>query len=160
MTPFAGQTVRIKFLVHQDGFNPPGDVTGMYVDDVSLPGQCGTPTPTPTATPTTTATATPTPTCTPGDVVVNGGFETGTFPPWVVNNSNPAPFVASSPTYPVHSGTFSAHVGSLPGGETPGDSSFFQVITVPPSGGTLSFWYWPRTVDSITFDWQNADITD
>src|SRR6266566_1072797 len=94
------------------------------------------------------------------DAVVNGGFETGTFPPWVVNNSNPAPFVASSPTYPVHSGTFSAHVGSLPGGETPGDSSFFQVITVPSSGGTLSFWYWPRTVDSITFDWQNADITD
>jgi hypothetical protein len=33
MTPYAGQTVRIKFLVHQDGF---GDDTGMYVDDVQL----------------------------------------------------------------------------------------------------------------------------
>jgi bacillopeptidase F (M6 metalloprotease family) len=31
MTPYAGQTVRLKFLVHQDGF---GDLTGMYVDDV------------------------------------------------------------------------------------------------------------------------------
>ena len=33
MTPFAGQTVRIKFLVHQDGF---GDNTSMRVDDISV----------------------------------------------------------------------------------------------------------------------------
>jgi len=35
MAPYAGQTVRVKFLVHQDGF---GDDTGMYVDDVSVNG--------------------------------------------------------------------------------------------------------------------------
>ena len=40
MGPYAGQTVRIKFLVHQDGFNPPGDITGMYVDDVELSAPC------------------------------------------------------------------------------------------------------------------------
>src|SRR5262249_7496710 len=74
-------------------------------------------------------------------------------------NSNPAPFVARSPTYPVHSGNFSGHVGSLPGGETPGDSSFYQQITVPAGGGTLSFWYWTRTVDTIAFDWQDAYLT-
>ena len=50
-TPYAGQTVRIKFLVHQDGFNPPGDVTGMYVDDVQVTVPCGSPTPTPTPSP-------------------------------------------------------------------------------------------------------------
>src|SRR4029450_10230048 len=33
MTPYAGQTVRIKFLVHQNGA---GDNTWMYVDDISL----------------------------------------------------------------------------------------------------------------------------
>jgi hypothetical protein len=33
MTPFAGQTVRIKFLVHQNGA---GDDTSLYVDDVIL----------------------------------------------------------------------------------------------------------------------------
>ncbi len=33
MAAFAGQTVRVVFLVHQDGF---GDVTNMYVDDVTL----------------------------------------------------------------------------------------------------------------------------
>ena len=57
MTPYAGQTVRIKFLVHQDGF---GDDTAMYVDDVSLPGGCGGASPTPTGTPSAT------PTCQPG----------------------------------------------------------------------------------------------
>src|SRR5207247_2433490 len=51
MSPYAGQTVRIKFLVHQDGFNPPGDTTGMWVDDVVLYQPCGTPSPTPTCTP-------------------------------------------------------------------------------------------------------------
>jgi hypothetical protein len=51
MTPYAGQTVRIEFLVHQDGF---GDDTYMYVDDVTLGGACptGTPTVPPTSTPT------------------------------------------------------------------------------------------------------------
>jgi N-acetylneuraminic acid mutarotase len=64
MGPYAGQTVRIKFLVHQDGHNPLGDVTGMYVDDVQLSEPCGTPSPTPTATATATPTLTPTPTAT------------------------------------------------------------------------------------------------
>src|SRR6266511_3809367 len=65
MAPYAGQTVRIKFLVHQDGFNPPGDTTGMWVDDVVLLVPCGTPTPTPTPTPSPTPTPTPPPTPTP-----------------------------------------------------------------------------------------------
>src|SRR5436309_7084965 len=81
MAPYAGQTVRIKFLVHQDGF---GDFTGMYVDDVSLPGQCGTPTPTPTATATATATATPTATPT--------ATATATFTP------TPTPTATHTPT--------------------------------------------------------------
>jgi len=62
MTPYAGQTVWIKFLVHQDGF---GDDTAMYVDDVQLTIPCGSPTPTPTPTPSATPTPTPTPTPVP-----------------------------------------------------------------------------------------------
>jgi len=54
MTPYAGQTVRIKFVVHQNGA---GGLTGMYVDDVILATPCAAPTPTPTPTPR----ATPTP---------------------------------------------------------------------------------------------------
>jgi hypothetical protein len=110
---------------------------------------CGTPTP--------TATATATATCTPSSPIANGGFETGTFAPWVIQDTAPAPVVSN---LQAHSGTFSGHVGSLPPGETPGDSSIYQTITVPASGGTLSYWYWPRSVDSITFDWQDAYVTD
>jgi hypothetical protein len=56
MTPFAGQTVRVEFLVHEDGF---GDLTGMFVDDAQLLVPCGTPTPSPTTSPPATATPTP-----------------------------------------------------------------------------------------------------
>jgi hypothetical protein len=51
LSPWVGQTIRVKFLVHQDGF---GDLTSMAVDDVHVlvPGPCvATPTPTPRATP-------------------------------------------------------------------------------------------------------------
>jgi N-acetylneuraminic acid mutarotase len=62
MAPWAGQTVRIYFLVHEDGF---GDLTGMYVDDVQLLGPSATPSPTATATSTATPNATPSATATP-----------------------------------------------------------------------------------------------
>src|SRR5439155_14007618 len=116
-------------------------------------GGCGT------ATPTATATSTPTgsPTCTPGNVVGNGGFETGSFAPWVVQDQLPAPTVS---TAQAHSGTHSALLGTLSGTEPLGDSSIYQTITVPAGGGTLSYWYFPNTTDTITFDWQDAYITD
>jgi hypothetical protein len=62
MTPYAGQTVRVKFLVHQNGA---GDNTGMYVDDVVLATPCGAPSPTPTPTPRATPTPRPRPTPVP-----------------------------------------------------------------------------------------------
>ncbi len=41
LSQFAGMTVRLTFGVHQDGF---GDITGMYIDDVSVSVQsCGPP---------------------------------------------------------------------------------------------------------------------
>jgi Kelch motif len=50
LSPWVGQTIGIKFLVHQDGF---GDITTMFVDDVhvTLPGPCAPPTPRPTPSP-------------------------------------------------------------------------------------------------------------
>ena len=76
MTAYAGQTVRVEFLVHEDGA---GDLTGMYVDDVQLLVPCETPTPTPSPspTPTATATATPTPTPTPTATPVGCVFGQG-----------------------------------------------------------------------------------
>jgi hypothetical protein len=87
----------------------------------------------------------------------NGGFETGTFAPWVVQATNPSPAVTS--TNP-HTGSYAAFLGNTPGPEPFGDCSFFQPFTVPASGGVLSFWYQPFSQDGITFDWQDAYITD
>ena len=61
LSPWVGQTIGVKFLVHQDGA---GDLTVMFVDDVGvfLPGPClPTPTPTPRATPTPRGRPTPPP---------------------------------------------------------------------------------------------------
>ena len=111
-------------------------------------------------------TPSPTPTCSPGEAVVNGGFETGTFQPWVLDGHVNDPVVSMDQ---VHSGTFSALAGGNPqaghvcveaSDEPLGDSSFYQEFVVPAGGGTLSFWYWTCTFDSITFDWQDAYITD
>ena len=154
--------------------NFPADTDGTHIwlaggyDGTALPtstmeifssGVCGSPsaTPTNTATTTPTATATGSPTCTPGNVVGNGGFETGTFAPWIVQDQLPPPVVS---TDQAHSGTQSALLGSLSGAEPLGDSSIYQTITVPAGGGTLSYWYFPNTADSITFDWQDAYVTD
>jgi hypothetical protein len=93
----------------------------------------------------------------PCNRVLNGNFETGDLFGWPIKDPNPAPV---SSNLQAHGGTYSGHVGSFPGGETPGDSSIYQEITVPATGGTLDFWYWTRTVDTITFDWQDAYVTD
>ena len=129
-----------------------------------------TPTPTPTASPSVTPTPTPTPTptatATPCDtgLIQNEGFETGSFPPWVIDGNNATPVVTNTQA---HSGTFSGFAGDapdgfcgFPGGEALGDSSFYQQFTVPAGTSTLSFWHWDCTTDSITFDWQDAYITD
>jgi N-acetylneuraminic acid mutarotase len=92
MAPYAGQTVRIRFLVHEDGF---GDLTGMYVDDVQLLGPSATPspTPTPTATPTATVTATPTtaPSVTPTATPTATARATPTARPNVTPRTRPTP---------------------------------------------------------------------
>jgi uncharacterized delta-60 repeat protein len=160
LLPFAGQSVAFRY---REGTDTSTASSGWWIDDVrvDITNYCTTPTNTPTNTPSTTPTASPTPTCTPGNAFVNGDLESGALTPWNVNNNAPPPFVATAAGgYPTHSGTKSGHVGSLPGDETPGDSSFYQIITVPAIGGNLSFWYWPRSSDSVDFDWQEASVRD
>src|SRR5439155_681221 len=125
-----------------------------------------TPSPTPTASPTPTPTPTSTPTPCDTGLIQNEGFETGSFPPWVIDGHTNDPIVA---TNFAHSGTHSAFAGGNPqqntyceenNNEPLGDSSFYQQFTVPAGGGTLSFWHKDCTNDSIAFDWQDAYITD
>jgi hypothetical protein len=183
MAAFAGQTVRIEFLVHDDGFC---GCTYMYVDDVAIlveqtcpsvtpptrtPTRTRTPTvatntptstvtgtpPTATRTSTSTRTLTPTPTPCGSGLIMNDGFETGTLAPWVILGTNPPPVVSN---VQVHSGTFSALLGTVSGTEPNGDGSMYQQITVPTGGGILSYWWLGGTTDTITFDWQDAYITN
>jgi chitinase len=91
-------------------------------------GGGGTPTPTPTPTPTNTPTPTPTPTNTPtptptptgGNLVVNGGFETGNLNNWTCNSGD---IVVSTP---VNSGAHALQV--TPSSSTTGECD--QTITV------------------------------
>jgi len=102
--------------------------------------------------------AVPTPSPTPNScVLINGGFESGNFSSWTVVDSEPTPVVSGAQAL---SGNFSAFLGSAMASQTPGDSSISQTITVPATGGTLSFWYRPETTDTIDFVWQDAYITD
>jgi hypothetical protein len=91
------------------------------------------------------------------NVINNGGFETGSFSPWVISAFNPAPVVT---TVRHHSGTRSALLGTVSGSEPLGNSAFDQKITVPAAGGTLSYWWWGGTTDNLPHDYQDAYVTD
>jgi FG-GAP-like repeat len=91
------------------------------------------------------------------NVIRNSGFETGSLSPWVITSANPAPVVT---TVQHHSGTRSALLGTVSGSEPFGNSSFYQQITVPAAGGTLSYWWRGGTRDSLPRDYQDVYVTN
>jgi hypothetical protein len=91
------------------------------------------------------------------NVIKNGGFETGGLSPWVTTGANPAPVVTAAQH---HSGTRSALLGTVSGPEPSGDSAFYQQITVPATGGTLSYWWWGGTADVLPRDYQDVYVTN
>jgi hypothetical protein len=98
------------------------------------------------------------PACEPSlNLFGNPGFETGSLAPWSVLGTNPPPSIS---TAQAHSGTHSVVLGTITGPEPNGDGSLYQQIAVPASPSLLSFWYWPSTTDTVSFDWQEVDITD
>lgn len=91
-------------------------------------------------------------------LITNGGFETGTSP-WTLGGVK----VPIQSTNRVHTGSYSLRLGATTGSgqtEPNGDSWAYQQITIPSTAtkATLTFWYSTYTTDTITYDWQEAQI--
>src|SRR5579875_1113059 len=102
--PFTTGSSQTSITIYVHGWYSEGNV---YVDDVTLTGPAGSSTPTPTntpASPSPTSTLAPTSTPPGGNLVANGGFETGNLSGW---NCDPADTVVTSP---VHSGSYALQV--------------------------------------------------
>lgn len=130
------------------------DVWNLARDAANVGGGTPTPTPTPTNTPTPTPTPTNTPTPTPtpppsGNLVVNGGFESGTSP-WQESSANGYELV--DPTNP-HAGSNSAYLC----GYNSCNDQIWQSIKLPSSFTTATFSYWTyidtnETTSSTCYD--------
>jgi hypothetical protein len=99
--------------------------------------------------------------------IANAGFETGSWSPWVPagtpNTSPPAapaPRLVTPQTGRTHNNSAYAALLGFTGtsAEPTGDSWIKQTFTVPASGGTLSFYVWEFTTDSVRWDWQTCQI--
>jgi hypothetical protein len=78
-------------------------------------------------------------------VVQNGGFETGSLPPWSASGLV-SPVIAS----PGHTGSYAAKLGSS--NPFNGQSTLTQTVTIPTGMPTLTFWYQPHCPDTLTYD--------
>ncbi|HYV48863.1 MAG TPA: hypothetical protein VFA20_28585 [Myxococcaceae bacterium] len=93
-----------------------------------------------------------------GNLISNGGFE-GSLSGWTLGGvKNPIDSTARE-----HAGSYSMRVGATTGSgvtEPDGDSWGYQQVTIPSSATTamLSFWYSTYTTDTITYDWQDAQL--
>ncbi|MBA3946335.1 MAG: immune inhibitor A [Herpetosiphonaceae bacterium] len=172
VSSYKGQTVRIVFAATNDSSNS----TDFFVDDVSLnvnggSGATATPTRTATKTPTTLASSTPTtvlpPTATPtslpatatstpgagSQLIVNGGFESGTSP-WVVSSSGGYGIVST--TRP-HTGTYSAYLC----GYNNCSDTLYQTVSIPANitSASLSYWWYMSTHETQhPYDFMHARV--
>ncbi len=88
-----------------------------------------------------------------GNVVANGGFETGSLSSWTA--AGPAHSVTTSGP---HSGTYAALLGST--SPTNGSSTVAQTFTAAAGDSHVSLWYNVTCPDTVTFDWATVTLKD
>ena len=88
-----------------------------------------------------------------GNVVANGGFETGSLSSWTA--AGPAHSVTTSGP---HSGSFAALLGST--SATNGSSTLAQTFTAAAGDSHVSLWYNVTCPDTVTFDWATVTLKD
>ena len=90
-------------------------------------------------------------TITATNIVVNGGFESGSLSGWIASGTNQA---VTSP----HSGLWAGQSGAVVA--TSGDSKITQTFTVPTGATKLTFWYRVSCPDRVSYDWATATLLD
>lgn len=88
------------------------------------------------------------------NVIVNGGFETGTLSGWTRGGAATG-VTATNP----HSGQYAALLG-LTATATYGNSSIAQTFTAPSGSSRVSFWYNVHCPDQVYYDWATATLRD
>ena len=135
----AGHSVTLTLANHDDNYA--ADPTYTLYDDVTL----------------TTGTPPPPPPPPSGNLITNGGFE-GSLSGWTLGGAKPP---LDSVVHP-HTGVNALRCGSSNGTGTDlnGDSNALQNVTIPSTAtkATLSFWYYATSLDTIRYDWQDAQI--
>ena len=86
-------------------------------------------------------------------VLADGGFESDAFTSWTQCGSGGTASIQSTV---VHSGSYAAQLGATTS-EPNGDAALCQAFAVPASG-TITFWIWEGTNDTITYAQQYAKI--
>lgn len=88
-------------------------------------------------------------------LIVNGGFETGDFTGWTINDVSFSMYVDS--LNPVHSGTYSAQIAGFDFGP---DTLSQTVATVAGQSYALDFWFWQDTgtPNGFIVDWNGTVI--
>jgi hypothetical protein len=89
-------------------------------------------------------------------LLLNTGFETGNLTSWNAGGV----LVPVVTTAKHNTGSYSAQLGSSITPEPNGDSWLYQTVTIP-SGATaasLNFYYWGVCNDTVSNDWQEAQI--
>jgi hypothetical protein len=102
------------------------------------------------------------------NIVINPGFETDAFAPWVANTSSSFPWVVTGPSGNAHTGQFYASTGCvgpqcMTPDPNPSGAWLYQDLTTT-TGATydLSFWYFPSggVPNDFAVLWNGVQVLD